>query len=86
MENHVEAVWMFFMVVCFLSIIFTGILLAYHTYLVLSGQTTWEHSSRMRITYLQPYKHGQMPFYLGLWGNVKQTFFHGGLHKEWVLL
>jgi hypothetical protein len=58
MNNHVEAVWYFFMVLSFLFVIFTGILTGYHTYLILSGQTTWEHSSRMRITYLLPYKPG----------------------------
>ena len=57
-QNHVEAVWMFFIVINFLFIIFTGVLLGYHTYLITSGQTTWEHASRSMITYLRPYKHG----------------------------
>jgi palmitoyltransferase len=58
MKNHVEAVWLFFMILLFLFVIFTGILTGYHTYLIMSGQTTWEHSSRTIITYLAPYKPG----------------------------
>jgi palmitoyltransferase len=86
MKNHVEAVWLGLMTLLFLFAIFTGILTGYHTYLILSGQTTWEHSSRTAITYLEPYKPGQMPFFLGICGNIKQTFFHGGKPKKWVLL
>lgn len=62
---------MFFIVMNFLFMIFTGVLLGYHSYLLLSGQTTWEHSSRMLITYLRPYKLGQMPFFKGIFGNLK---------------
>lgn len=67
---------MIFIVLNFLFMIFTGVLLAYHTYLILSGQTTWEHSSRFMITYLKPYSHGQMPFFKGIGGNVKAVFWH----------
>lgn len=70
MCNHIQAVWMFFIGATFLFMIFTGVLLAYHTYLILSGQTTWEHTGRMMITYLRPYKHGQMPFFKGIMGNI----------------
>ena len=56
--NHIQAVWQFFVVMSFLFMVFTGVLLAYHTYLILSGQTTWEHSGRLGITYLRPYKFG----------------------------
>jgi hypothetical protein len=77
-QNHMQAVWMFFMVVLFLFTIFTGVLCGYHIYLIMSGQTTWEHSGRMNITYLKAYKHGQMPFYRGIFGNIKQVFCHGG--------
>lgn len=77
---------MFFLVVGLLFAAFTGVLLGYHTYLIISGQTTWEHASRSRITYLKPYKPGQNPFYLGVVGNVRQTFLHGGRAREWVLL
>ena len=69
--NHVQAVWMFFMVMLFLFILFTGILGGYHAYLILSGQTTWEHSSRMNITYLRPYKTGILPFYLGFKEHIR---------------
>lgn len=27
-----------------------------------------------------------MPFYKGLWGNVKIVFCHGGKYQDWVLL
>lgn len=84
--NHIEAVWMLFIVLNFLFMVFTGILLAYHTYLLISGQTTWEHSSRMLITYLRPYKLGQMPFYKGILGNLKSAFLHGNSVVEWKLI
>ena len=79
MYNHVEAVWMFFMILLFLFIIFTGSLAGYHTYLMFSGQTTWEHMGRARISYLKCYKQGQMPFYESIKGNFYSFFCHGNV-------
>ena len=80
-----QTVFMIFVVILILFFIFTSILGGYHTYLILSGQTTWEHSGRSNITYMRPYPHGVMPFYDSLWGNIKQVFFHGGKVQDWQL-
>ena len=77
---------MLFIGLNFVFMIFTSVLLCYHTYLILSGQTTWEHSSRMMITYLKPYKHGQMPFFKGIFGNVKTVFWHHNKCEDWDLV
>ena len=77
---------MFFMVLLFLFILFTGILGGYHMYLLISGQTTWEHSSRMAVTYLRPYKIGILPFYMGMQENLRQAFCNRGVPIEWELL
>jgi palmitoyltransferase len=77
---------MAFMVLLFLFILFTGILGGYHLYLLISGQTTWEHSSRLNVTYLRPYKTGILPFYEGMQENLRHAFCNGGLVKEWELL
>lgn len=37
MVRHVQTIWMSFMVVCFLFVLFTGILGSYHLYLLVSG-------------------------------------------------
>ena len=66
MRNHVASVWMCFIVLFILFIIFTGILGGYHTFLVMAGMTTWEHSSRHRISYMKVYGVGIMPFYQGI--------------------
>ena len=86
MRNHIQAVWMFFIGLTFLFMIFTGVLCAYHTYLIMSGQTTWEHSGRFMITYLRPYKHGQMPFFKGISGNIAAVFCHNNQCQEWELI
>jgi len=57
MRNHVAAVWVILAVFLILFNMFTGGLLFYHTFLIASGQTTWEHSGkRKKLTYLKPYK------------------------------
>jgi palmitoyltransferase len=76
---------MLFFGLYFLFIIFTSILCGYHLYLIVSGQTTWEHSGRMTVTYLRPYKVGIMPFYRGIWNNTIMTFCHGNQVIEWEL-
>jgi palmitoyltransferase len=85
MISHVQTVWMAFMVLCFLFILFTGILGGYHMYLLVSGQTTWEHSSRNSVTYLRPYKTGILPFYEGLYENIRHAF-QPKEPKDWELL
>ena len=70
-RNHVQTIYMVFIILLFLFLIFTTILGVYHAYLILSGQTTWEHASRSNITYMKIYPTGVMPFYFGLSENVK---------------
>ena len=65
-RNHIQTVFMIFIVILFLFLIFTSILGGYHAYLIASGQTTWEHGSRSNITYMKPYPHGVMPFYTSI--------------------
>ena len=37
----------------FVAGVVCGLLLLYHSYLMLTGQTTWEHASRTRVHYLK---------------------------------
>jgi len=51
-------------------------LLCYHTYLMLTGQTTWEQASRQRILYLKNLEMFTNPFDEGCYDNVS-TFLCG---------
>jgi palmitoyltransferase len=76
-----------FMVCClftFLFTIFTGALLGYHTYLLLTNQSTWEFTRRSQISYLRGYPKGFLPFDKGAWQNIKMAFFHNHKRREWV--
>ena len=76
---------MIFVILLALFFIFTAILGTYHTYLLLSGQTTWEHASRSNITYMRIYPVGVLPFYTSILDNLRQVFFHGGKVQDWQL-
>lgn len=52
-------------------LIFCGLLLAWHMFLVASNQTTWEAASSSRITFFR-YTHKTAPFNRGLWTNLWQ--------------
>lgn len=52
-------------------ICFTGYLGLYHSMLMATGMTTWEHMARPRITYLKYLKPGINPFSKGLVSNIK---------------
>ena len=41
------------LLVVFVAAIVCGLLLLYHSYLMLTGQTTWEQASHYRIPYLK---------------------------------
>lgn len=77
---------MILVVIMFLAVAATGAQLLTHTYLILSGQTSWELSGRQSITYLRPYKPGQMPFNKGIVANFKATFMHQGKCEEFELV
>ena len=76
--NHVGSIWSVFMCLSFLFLLFTGLLLFYHSFLIMSNQTTWEHSRRGAISYLKIYPLGVLPFYTSIKDNIRQTFLHGG--------
>ena len=84
-KNHVQTVFVIFIILLFLFTIFTVILGVYHFYLIISGQTTWEHASRSNITYMKPYPVGVLPFYESMRENLWQVFCHGGKVREWQL-
>ena len=46
----------------YVFLIFAGFLLVFHTYLVASGQTTWEVSRERSISYLRNLPRGSHPF------------------------
>lgn len=56
--------------VVFIAAIIVGLLLLYHSYLMLSGQTTWEQVSRNRIAYLKDLQELSNPFDEGCCCNV----------------
>jgi palmitoyltransferase len=49
----------------FLFILFVGSLLGFHVFLMLSNQTTWEVSSKEKITYLRRVPQNVYPFSKG---------------------
>lgn len=85
MANHVQAVWICFAFFAFIFCLLTGGLAFYHTFLITTGQTTWEHSRKDAITYLQPYNRSLLPFYVSIRVNVLRVFCHGGKCIDWKL-
>ena len=55
-------------------IVFTGYLLLYHTFLVLTAQTTWEQMKRGGISYLRHLPVGYNPFSKGVVKNIGEFF------------
>jgi hypothetical protein len=68
-----------------LAALFTGILLGFHTFLILTNQSTWEYSKKDQLSYLKNYPRSFYPFSAGFIGNVKLIFFHGNVPTEWEL-
>ena len=58
------------LLVVFLGAIVTGLLFLYHSYLMFSGQTTWEQASRYRIPYLRDLESLSNPFDEGCCCNM----------------
>lgn len=46
----------------------------FHTYLILTNQTTWEVTKRRKISYLQEVPEEEFPFDIGFFGNFKEFF------------
>jgi hypothetical protein len=72
-----------FVALCFL--IFTTILLVYHTTLLCIGSTTWEQTKRESITYLKAYPRYYNPFNQGTMRNLQAAFCHGNVLRQWEL-
>ncbi len=60
-------------------------LLGYHTYLLATNQTTWEHVSSLKIDYIRAYPLGYNPFGGGIIKNLSLACLHDGTLKEWDL-
>ena len=56
--------------VIFVGSIATSMLFVFHTYLMISGQTTWEIASRFRISYLRDLDPPINPFDEGICLNI----------------
>jgi len=72
-------------VILILAFLFTAILCGFHTFLILTNQTTWEYAKKDRISYLKIYPRSFYPFSDGLWGNIKLIFLHGNQLRNWEL-
>jgi len=71
--------------VSILTFLFTGILLGFHTFLILTNQSTWEFSKKDSLNYLKEYPRSFYPFSAGFIGNIRLTFFHGNVPRQWEL-
>eukprot|EP01016_Furgasonia_blochmanni_P006835 TRINITY_DN12744_c0_g1_i2.p1 TRINITY_DN12744_c0_g1~~TRINITY_DN12744_c0_g1_i2.p1 ORF type:complete len:213 (-),score=49.08 TRINITY_DN12744_c0_g1_i2:114-692(-) len=77
-----------FLVTAFLSFVFfvfAGGLLLYHTFLVLTNQTTWEHNRSSSLDYVKCYPRGYLPFSKGVVENFKTIFLHKSKVRDWKL-
>ena len=73
------------LLVTFLSIIVVGLLFLYHSYLMLTGQTTWEQASRYRIYYLKDLPDLTNPFDEGCICNSISFLLHTST-RDWEVL
>ena len=60
-------------------------LLVYHSYLILTNQTTWEQTSHQKINYLNVYPDKFLPFDKGPLLNVLDACCPGKSFKRWEL-
>lgn len=73
------------LLVTFISTIIVGLLFLYHSYLMLTGQTTWEQASRYRIHYLKDLPDLSNPFNEGCVCNTLRFIFQARL-RDWETL
>ncbi|KAL4499281.1 hypothetical protein ABPG72_006867 [Tetrahymena utriculariae] len=69
--------------VLFVLLLFTGVLCSYHTFLILTNQTTWEHVKKNKISYIAKLPKGFYPFSQGVFQNIKLIFFHNNQLRDW---
>lgn len=72
-------------IISFSSSFFVAALWILTTYSILTNQTSWEQTSRAKITYLQEYSEDFHPFHKSFLNNIKQTFFHKGELNKWEI-
>ncbi|KAK5577604.1 hypothetical protein RB653_002547 [Dictyostelium firmibasis] len=63
------------------------VLFFFHSFLVLTNQSSWEFNKYQRITYLKPFsKRGINPFDKGAWNNLKKFLKGNEKPSDWALL
>jgi len=73
------------LLITFLAVAVVGLLLLYHSYLMLTGQTTWEQASRTSIHYLKDLPDLSNPFNEGCICNSANFLVHCRL-RNWDIL
>lgn len=69
----------------FVSLMVVGLLFLYHSYLMLTGQTTWEQASRSHISYFKDLQDLYNPFNEGCFCNLI-NFLCGNCSRDWEKL
>jgi hypothetical protein len=69
----------------FVSLMVVGLLFLYHSYLMLTGQTTWEQASRSHISYFKDLQDLYNPFNEGCCCNLIK-FLCGNCSRDWEKL
>ena len=69
---EVNGVLVFDLMILFIGGLVVGGLLAFHSYLMVQGLTTWEAASRERITYLKYLGGDYNPFNEGMFKNLRE--------------
>lgn len=57
--------------------LFAFLLLVYHSYLLATNQTTWEHTKRKELDYIKIYPNRYLPFDRGFCRNISFCLFPG---------
>ena len=78
------AVYIVLLILMFFSIFFVFGLFLYHTFLILTGTTTYENMRMGKLWYTEGVPFNVYVFNLGVWNNVVH-FFRGKVPVEWVL-
>ena len=78
------AVYILLLVFMFFSVFFVFGLFLYHTYLILTGTTTYENMRMHKLWYNEGVPFNVYIFNLGVWHNIVH-FFTGKAPVEWVL-